>query len=331
MPVPPLFFIVPLTPGISLWISTKVEFYCPSAYPVLHKGPSLNLRREVFILWHSVTCVNTWIIIDGLNDGKILTLRRQVAQEGNGILSPQSVAVLAGVKPLSAHTFQSETQKHADQNVAPLSRSHEVLTAFSDSQVYRQDCETFGMVVKMLVAKDPNLEKQLQVPLRENLGEIRERCLEDLKHFISELDEAVRQQEPSVCDSTTPSAPLTAHKALKPGANHSSSYWDTQTKQKLENFAQTRTMKGAAGWQMQPIRWTDFGLLNGFYSTAMWGLGDNAVMHCGDKQCLLWMNVLPPLIIIAKFLFKISVCLTSLSEMVMSFIHFLKVFCYTES
>lgn len=81
------------------------------------------------------------------------------------------------------------------------------------------------MVVKMLVAKDPNLEKQLQVPLRENLGEIRERCLEDLKHFISELDEAVRQQEPSICDSTTPSAaPLLAHKPLKPGASHSSSY-----------------------------------------------------------------------------------------------------------
>lgn len=77
----------------------------------------------------------------------------------------------------------------------------------------------------MLVAKDPNLEKQLQVPLRENLGEIRERCLEDLKHFISELDEAVRQPEPSVCDSTTPSAALMGHKPLKPGVNHSSSYW----------------------------------------------------------------------------------------------------------
>lgn len=88
-------------------------------------------------------------------------------------------------------------------------------------QVYRQDCETFGMVVKMLVAKDPNLEKQLQVPLRENLGEIRERCLEDLKHFISELDEAVRQPEPSVCDSTTSS---TGVKLSKAGVNHSSSY-----------------------------------------------------------------------------------------------------------
>ncbi|XP_063761955.1 periphilin-1 isoform X1 [Eleginops maclovinus] len=88
-------------------------------------------------------------------------------------------------------------------------------------KVYRQDCETFGMVVKMLVAKDPNLEKQLQVPLRENLGEIRERCLEDFKHFINELDEVVRQPEPSMCDSTTPS---TGHKLIKTGANHSSTY-----------------------------------------------------------------------------------------------------------
>lgn len=89
-------------------------------------------------------------------------------------------------------------------------------------KVYRQDCETFGMVVKMLVAKDPNLEKQLQVPLRENLGEIRERCLEDLKQFINELDEVVRQPEHLVCDSTTPSTSLTSLKLSKPGVSHSS-------------------------------------------------------------------------------------------------------------
>uniref|UniRef100_A0A3B5MFC9 Periphilin 1 n=1 Tax=Xiphophorus couchianus TaxID=32473 RepID=A0A3B5MFC9_9TELE len=85
-------------------------------------------------------------------------------------------------------------------------------------KVYRQDCETFGMVVKMLVAKDPSLEKQLQVPLRENLGEIRERCLEDLKHFIKELDEDVRFPEPFVCDSVTPAM---TQKLLKTGVNHS--------------------------------------------------------------------------------------------------------------
>lgn len=92
-------------------------------------------------------------------------------------------------------------------------------------KVYRHDCETFGMVVKMLVAKDPNLEKQLQVPLRESLGEIRERCLEDLKQFIHELDEVARQPEHSVCDSTTPTAAvLTSQKLNKSGLNPSSSF-----------------------------------------------------------------------------------------------------------
>ncbi|XP_069048472.1 periphilin-1 isoform X4 [Lepisosteus oculatus] len=62
-------------------------------------------------------------------------------------------------------------------------------------QVYRQDCKTFGMVVKMLVAKDPTLEKQLQTPLKENLIEIRERCLEDLQQFISQIDEEILQQQ----------------------------------------------------------------------------------------------------------------------------------------
>ncbi|XP_051911923.1 periphilin-1 isoform X4 [Hippocampus zosterae] len=91
-------------------------------------------------------------------------------------------------------------------------------------KVYRQDCETFGTVVKMLVAKDPDLEKRLQVPLRENLGEIRERCLEDLKHFINELDDAIRQPEVPTCDSTTPSASLSSQKLSKSGSNHSSTF-----------------------------------------------------------------------------------------------------------
>ncbi|XP_075407982.1 periphilin-1 isoform X5 [Tenrec ecaudatus] len=55
-------------------------------------------------------------------------------------------------------------------------------------QVYRQDCETFGMVVKMLIEKDPSLEKSIQFALRQNLHEIGERCVEELKHFISEYD-----------------------------------------------------------------------------------------------------------------------------------------------
>ena len=64
-------------------------------------------------------------------------------------------------------------------------------------QVFRQDCETFSMVVKMLVDKDASLESQLQMPLMENIVELRERCFNDLKHFVSELDQVVLQ-EPSM-------------------------------------------------------------------------------------------------------------------------------------
>ncbi|XP_058512109.1 periphilin-1 isoform X2 [Ochotona princeps] len=57
-------------------------------------------------------------------------------------------------------------------------------------QVYRQDCETFGMVVKMLVEKDPSLAKSIQPALRQNLHELGERCVGELKRFIAEYDTA---------------------------------------------------------------------------------------------------------------------------------------------
>ncbi|XP_069440675.1 periphilin-1 isoform X20 [Ovis canadensis] len=53
------------------------------------------------------------------------------------------------------------------------SRSKAIATKTKEiEQVYRQDCETFGMVVKMLIEKDPSLEKSIQFALRQNLHEI---------------------------------------------------------------------------------------------------------------------------------------------------------------
>ncbi|XP_062914409.1 periphilin-1 isoform X1 [Mobula hypostoma] len=57
-------------------------------------------------------------------------------------------------------------------------------------EVYRQDCETFGMVVQMLINKDPSLENTVQFALRENLREIEDRCTEELKRFITQYDSA---------------------------------------------------------------------------------------------------------------------------------------------
>ncbi|XP_005993235.1 periphilin-1 isoform X2 [Latimeria chalumnae] len=62
-------------------------------------------------------------------------------------------------------------------------------------QVYKQDCETFGMVVKMLIDKDPSLEKPIQFALKENLNDIGDRCIEELKRFIAEYDTSEEHSE----------------------------------------------------------------------------------------------------------------------------------------
>lgn len=72
---------------------------------------------------------------------------------------------------------------------------------------YRQDCETFRTVVKMLVAKEPSLDNLLQGSLDQNLLENKQRCLDSLRHFVKELDEALEQPETS--------AEATGHKTLK--------------------------------------------------------------------------------------------------------------------
>ncbi|KAE8615804.1 hypothetical protein XENTR_v10008622 [Xenopus tropicalis] len=101
----------------------------------------------------------------------------------------------------------SSSALHGDQiaeleaNVSGISEFHDANSHISRSraiaaktkeieEVYRQDCETFGMVVKMLIDKDPTLEKQIQFALRQNLSEIGERCIEELKMYITEYDAA---------------------------------------------------------------------------------------------------------------------------------------------
>ncbi|XP_067420291.1 periphilin-1 isoform X2 [Emydura macquarii macquarii] len=83
-----------------------------------------------------------------------------------------------------------------------LGRSKAIATKTKEiEQVYRQDCETFGMVVKMLIDKDPSLEKSIQFALRQNLHEIGERCIEELKYFIAEYDAANQELAESFKES----------------------------------------------------------------------------------------------------------------------------------
>ncbi|KAF4802542.1 Periphilin-1 [Turdus rufiventris] len=85
--------------------------------------------------------------------------------------------------------LMDSTELYEDSHLLSRSKAIAAKTKAIE-QVYRQDCETFGMVVKMLIDKDPSLEKSIQFALRQNLHEIGERCIEELKHFIAQYDAA---------------------------------------------------------------------------------------------------------------------------------------------
>ncbi|XP_051978521.1 periphilin-1-like isoform X2 [Xyrauchen texanus] len=60
------------------------------------------------------------------------------------------------------------------------------MSRFGLTPLYKQDCETLGTVVKMLIATGPTLERKLLSALKKNLVDIRERSLENFRQFISE-------------------------------------------------------------------------------------------------------------------------------------------------
>jgi hypothetical protein len=62
-------------------------------------------------------------------------------------------------------------------------------------KAYRQDCETFATVTKMLINKEPSLEDKIQDSLRENLKEIGQRCIQELREFIDRLREDEEQDD----------------------------------------------------------------------------------------------------------------------------------------
>lgn len=62
-------------------------------------------------------------------------------------------------------------------------------------QVYYQECEMFGLVVRMLIAKDPSLEVPIQASLQQNLRDIGARCVEAMEKFINDYDSRELTQE----------------------------------------------------------------------------------------------------------------------------------------
>lgn len=105
-------------------------------------------------------------------------------------------------KPSLSFTV-SQDAKRSEKDSRERGREREVLSTVSRAaarsraiqdkrkeieEVYRQDCDTFAVVVRMLIAKDPSLELPIQTSLQENLREIGLRCVEAMEEFIQDYD-----------------------------------------------------------------------------------------------------------------------------------------------
>ncbi|KAK1786891.1 hypothetical protein P4O66_017269 [Electrophorus voltai] len=82
----------------------------------------------------------------------------------------------------------SSVTRAAARNRAIQKKREEIEEQAEHTRVYRRDCDTFGVVVKMLVAKDPSLETPIQTSLRENLRDIGLRCVDAMRQFIQDYD-----------------------------------------------------------------------------------------------------------------------------------------------
>ncbi|XP_064785364.1 periphilin-1-like isoform X3 [Oncorhynchus masou masou] len=135
---------------------------------------------------------------------RLLSHTRSTSLDGSaksyGAIKEESVptpALLAGPKEMVSAKETVSATEETEQTLDNFKtrRSQAIAAkALEIEKRYKQDCETFGTVVKMLVIKEPSLEKMLQNPLKDNLIEIRERCLDDLRHFIIELDQVIKPQ-----------------------------------------------------------------------------------------------------------------------------------------
>ncbi|XP_033982531.1 periphilin-1 [Trematomus bernacchii] len=99
--------------------------------------------------------------------------------------------------------YQSDRSQSRESKERERSRERELPSAASQTatrdraiqhkrreidEVYYQECEMFGLVAKMLIAKDPTLEQSIQSALQENLRDIGKRCVEGMEKFIEEYD-----------------------------------------------------------------------------------------------------------------------------------------------
>ncbi|XP_061678594.1 periphilin-1-like isoform X2 [Syngnathoides biaculeatus] len=93
--------------------------------------------------------------------------------------------------PVEAASTSMEPETTQDEELTARRSEAIKAKALEIEKHYRQDCETFVTVVKMLVSKEPTLENLLNGALNASLSEMKQNCFTVLRHYVKELDEAL--------------------------------------------------------------------------------------------------------------------------------------------
>nr|XP_057943469.1 periphilin-1-like isoform X2 [Doryrhamphus excisus] len=114
------------------------------------------------------------------------SLKEKASDSETGAEDKEAVQEVLEVPPLTLEP------KAAQDEGVKARRSEAIKAKVLDIEKhYRQDCQTFSTVVKMLVTKEPALETLLNGALDANLDEMRGRCLAAIRHYVKELDESL--------------------------------------------------------------------------------------------------------------------------------------------
>ncbi|XP_066500706.1 periphilin-1-like [Hoplias malabaricus] len=176
-----------------------------------HRGPFLRLRARsrspTLVLKRKVVMSSTpsssqYSVKKPEKKSTSTTIKEQIC----GSPDHSQSSSLASERPLMSFTVTQEGQMCSSREaLASVTRAAARNRAIQRKreeieEVYKRDCDTFSVVVKMLVAKDPSLERPIQSSLRENLREIGLRCVEAMDQFILEYD----SREPGTQSSSQP-------------------------------------------------------------------------------------------------------------------------------
>ncbi|KAA8590899.1 hypothetical protein FQN60_001842 [Etheostoma spectabile] len=151
-------------------VSVRTLQHCGATRPFLPRSTSSRDKDKPFICYQCELLTTSAYLKDCQND-------RNHSRERDHRGTKSKEREQSRDRELPSNASQMATRDRAIQK-----KRREI------DEVYHQECEMFGLVAKMLIAKDPTLERPIQSALQENLRDIGKRCVEGMERFIEDYD-----------------------------------------------------------------------------------------------------------------------------------------------